>query len=141
MTLTVLAQAPTATTGVIAGTVAQTFHFGSFTFSFPLPGITVHLLPVGGSTDVVPAVTTRSNGSYELDGVAPGSYQVEFVDPAGKYATQWWNAAATQAAASTVTVTAGQATTGISASLTPAPASGSGTASAQVKAQVMQHTS
>jgi hypothetical protein len=31
----------------------------------------------------VPPVTSGSNGFYEFDGVAPGSYQVEFVDPTG----------------------------------------------------------
>ena len=62
-------------------------------------------------------MTVSANGSYEFDGVTPGDYQVEFVDPSGKYATQWYNGtsagASAQSGASTVTLTALQVTTGI----------------------------
>ncbi len=125
--LTVLAQAPTATTGVLAGTVQETFHFGTFTFSFPLPGIAVHVVQVRQTADAVPAVTTAGNGSYEFDAVPSGAYQVQFVDPAGAFVTQWYNAtdagSANQAGASTVTVIAAKATLGINASLAATPAS------------------
>ena len=71
--------------------------------------------------DAVPPVTSGSNGFYEFDGVPPGSYQVEFVDPTGTHVTQWYNGTATgspnQAGASTLTLTAGNATVGINASL------------------------
>ena len=120
-TLTVLANAPTATTAVLAGTTSQTFTFGTFSFSFPLSGISVHLVAVGSTADAVPPVTSGRNGFYEFDGVPPGSYQVEFVDPTGAHVTQWYNGTATgspnQAGASTLTLTAGNATVGINASL------------------------
>ncbi len=121
VTITVLQQAPTSTTSVLAGTASTTFSFGTFHFTFPLSGITVHLYAVGSDTDAAPAATTAANGSYEFDGVAPGSYQVEFVDPNAAYATQWYNATATGSAdrggASVVTLTAATATTGVNGSL------------------------
>ncbi|HEU5008881.1 MAG TPA: glycoside hydrolase family 3 C-terminal domain-containing protein [Jatrophihabitantaceae bacterium] len=122
LTLTVLQQAPGATTADLAGTVNTVLHFGPYTFAIPLQNIDVHLVPVGSTSDAVPAVTTSSNGFYEFDGVPAGAYQVEFVDPANKYATQWYDGtsagAATQAGAATVTLTAGKASVGVNASLT-----------------------
>ncbi|WP_231121372.1 glycoside hydrolase family 3 C-terminal domain-containing protein [Motilibacter peucedani] len=118
--LTVLGQAPTSTTAVLAGSTNLSISFGGNSFSFPATGVAVHLVPVGSTTDAVPAATTGSNGSYEFDGVAPGDYQVEFVNPASGYAPQWFNGtpngSADQAGASTVTLTAGQATTWVNAS-------------------------
>ena len=81
----------------------------------------MHLVAAGSTTDAVPPATTATNGSYEFDSVPPGDYQVEFVDPTNTYVTQWYNGTATgatdQAGASTLTVTAAKATTGINASL------------------------
>ena len=86
-----------------------------------MAGITVHLVTAGSTDDAVPAVTSATNGSYEFDAVPPGDYQVEFVDPKGVYVTQWFNGTAAgspnQAGASTVSLTAGVATTGVNASL------------------------
>jgi SdrD B-like domain len=117
----VLVRAPTSTTAVLAGTVSQTLHFGTFSFKIPVAGITVHLMTAGGSGDAQPAVTSASNGSYEFDAVAPGAYQVEFVDPKGVLKTQWFNGTAAgspdQAGAATVTLTAGKATTAVNVSL------------------------
>ncbi len=119
LTLTVLNQAPTATTAVVAGAANITFSFGSFHGSFPFANLTVHLVVAGTMTDALPPATTGSNGFYEFDAVPPGDYQVEFVDPTAKYATQWYNGTANgspdQAGAVTLTLTAGNATTGISA--------------------------
>ena len=118
--MTVINNAPTSTTAVLAGTDVATISFGTFHFNIPLTGIAVHLVAVGSTSDAVPPATTASNGFYEFDNVPPGSYQVEFVDPTGKYSPQWYNGTATgspnQAGASTVTLTAGNATTGVNAS-------------------------
>ena len=124
ITITVLQAAPTATTAVLAGTVYEVRTFGTFHFTAPAPGMTVHLFAVGSDTDAAPAATSASNGSYEFDAVAPGDYQVEFVDPTGAYATQWYAANATGAADRTggavVHLTAAQATTGVNATLVAA---------------------
>ena len=128
VTLTVLTAAPTATAAVVAGTVSQQAHYGPYTFNVAAPNIAVHLVAPGSTTDVAPPVTSASNGSYEFDNVAPGSYQVEFVDPANKLATQWYNGtpagSATQAGASTVSATAAQATVAINATLVAGPPQG-----------------
>ena len=120
LTLTAINNAPTSTTAVLAGTDVATISFGTFHFSIPLTGIAVHLVAVGSTSDAVPPATTASNGFYEFDNVPPGTYQVEFVDPTGKYSPQWYNGTATgspnQAGASTVTLTAGNATAGVNAS-------------------------
>jgi len=119
LTLTVLQQPPSATAAVLAGTANATATFGSFHFSTPLANLNVHLVAAGSTADAVPSVSTGSNGFYEFDNVPPGAYQVEFVDPTGKYATQWYNGTSTgspgQSGASTVTLTAGNATVGINA--------------------------
>ncbi len=125
LTVTVLNAAPTATAGVLAGTVSQKLTFGTFSFTAPVANIAVHLVPVGSTTDAAPPATTAANGSYEFDGIRPGSYQVQFVDPANKLVTQWYNGTATgapsQTGASTVAVTAANATVGINATLVAAP--------------------
>jgi beta-glucosidase len=122
VTLTVLGQAPTPSTSVLAGTVSRTLTFGTFHFTLPVPNIGVHLVAVGSTTDAVPPAVSGSNGFYEFDAVPPGSYQVEFVDPNHTYKTQWFNGTATGAAdqsgASTITLTAGRATTEVNASVT-----------------------
>jgi beta-glucosidase len=114
LTLTAINNAPTATTAVLAGSDVTTSRR-----STPLPGIAVHLVAVGSTSDAVPSVITASNGFYEFDDVPPGMYQVEFVDPTGIHSTLWYNGTATgspnQAGASTVTLTAGNATVGINA--------------------------
>ncbi len=44
-------------------------------------GVTVNLVDSHGT--VVGTTTTDANGNYQIDGVAPGTYQVQFVSPAG----------------------------------------------------------
>jgi hypothetical protein len=123
-TITVLDQSPTSTAAVLAGTTRTIVHYGPYTFTVPAAGIAVHLLPVGSGTDAVAPATSASNGSYEFDGVPPGSYQVEFVDPSGHYQTQWYSGtdagATDRSGAATVTLTADQATVGINAKLVAA---------------------
>jgi hypothetical protein len=66
------------------------------------------------------SATTASNGGYDVNGLAAGSYIVEFFDPSGIYAFQYFNNATTSAAATAVAVTAGQTTPAINASLATA---------------------
>ncbi len=69
---------------------------------------------------------TNSNGTYTISGVPTGSYYVEFIPlydtaPGGKeYALQYWKDADTLVQGTPVAVTAGAATTGISAGLVTA---------------------
>jgi hypothetical protein len=61
-------------------------------------------------------------GTYLATGIAPGSYTVYFGDPAcglgpPNLAPQWYDNQPSQASAATITVTAGQTTTGIDAAL------------------------
>lgn len=60
---------------------------------------------------------TGPDGTYTTYNVPAGSYDVEFSDPAGNYATQWWQNSTTQAGATAVNVTAGGTASGINASL------------------------
>jgi hypothetical protein len=59
----------------------------------------------------------NDDGTYTIPGIAAGSYIVEF-QPWGKNrADQWWNGASSPGAATPITVTTGQAVTGIDAAL------------------------
>ncbi len=94
----------------ISGTVYSTS--GS-----PLPGICVYLYAAGGARTADAGVCTDAHGNYTMAVDNPGSYDVAFYDPLGRYATQWYGGASTQAAATTVSVVAGQTLTGIGASM------------------------
>ena len=83
----------------------------------PTAGVCAIAYPVSGHHG--PAVAeTGPDGSYEMDGLAPGSYSVEFTAGCGasSYATQWYSGAASKSAATPVTVTAGSVTQAIDAS-------------------------
>jgi HAMP domain-containing protein len=114
-TLTVLAKSPTPTTSTVTGLITNA------SSGADLANICVYLYPVGTSTAASYATCSMANGSYELDGVTPGSYDVAFADPADAYVTQWYNGtsggAATQSGASAVSLSAGVASTGINAAM------------------------
>jgi protocatechuate 3,4-dioxygenase beta subunit len=99
-----------ANVGSITGTVTGP--------SGPIFSAQVKLFTPGGTTPIATATSLAAGGGFTFNQVAPGTYQVEFA--ADGYAAQWWNGAADQANATLVTVTAGQTTSGISASLQPA---------------------
>ncbi len=71
--------------------------------------------PAGGGLPVL--APTAANGSYQLDGLTPGHYTVEFSAGCGvsSYHTQWFDGAATQAAATPVQVHSGTITAMIDA--------------------------
>ncbi|MCA1711296.1 MAG: carboxypeptidase regulatory-like domain-containing protein [Actinobacteria bacterium] len=77
----------------------------------PLAGICVYIDNGTGST-------TAADGTYTFTGLATGSYRVHFFDcrPDGVYVAEWYNNASYQNA-TLVSVTAGQAVTGINAGL------------------------
>lgn len=63
---------------------------------------------------------TDASGIYRLAQLAAGSYNVAFIDCAGGgHTTQWANNQASQASASTITVTAGTTTGSVNAALSP----------------------
>ncbi|HET6809621.1 MAG TPA: carboxypeptidase-like regulatory domain-containing protein [Acidimicrobiales bacterium] len=102
--------------GIISGTVTDTASPAN-----PLSGICVAVVStsgggVGGST------TTAADGTYSVNALPTGTYTVQFTTGCpneGNYAPQWYQGAASQDAATAVSVTAGQATSGIDAALAP----------------------
>jgi protocatechuate 3,4-dioxygenase beta subunit len=102
--------------GAISGTVKAAGGSG-------LSGATISAYD-SATGSVVKTATSGADGTYTISGVAPGTYKVGFV-AAGR-SPAFYDAAATLAAAQTVTVTAGATKTGIDASLaTPPPTTGS----------------
>ncbi|MDQ0209547.1 carboxypeptidase regulatory-like domain-containing protein [Arthrobacter bambusae] len=105
------AQATTATTATISGTVTAPAGV-SLTSTF------VYASPVGNSSSpYLLTAVVAADGTYKLTGMAPGSYNVHFSGYNSGALDQWYKNAATQATATAVTVTAGQDMTGIDATL------------------------
>jgi Carboxypeptidase regulatory-like domain len=65
----------------------------------------------------IASALSGSNGAYTVSGLAPGSYEIEFVPPSDEYLTQYYGGVASLEAESPVAVGAGKATTGINAAL------------------------
>jgi phospholipase C len=114
-TVTVLGQSPSPTTSVLAGNLTDA------STGEAVANVCAYLYPVGNSTSAAYATCTLPNGSYEIDSVKPGSYDVAFYDPTSVYATQWYTGtdggAATQSGATAITLTAAKATTDIDGDL------------------------
>ena len=70
-----------------------------------------------GGWNYVNDVTTGDDGSYDLGGLAGGTYRVEFDDYSGTYQSQCYANKANLDAATDVTVAAGATTSGINATL------------------------
>jgi len=99
----------TSSTGAISGNVTNLS--GS-----PIGGICAAATDPFGNA--VTTVTTSSKGSYTITGLLPGAYQVRFEEcAAGTHLTQWFNGKPVLGDADSVSVTAGQTTSGINASL------------------------
>jgi hypothetical protein len=94
--------------GGIAGTVQVS---GS-----PAAGVCVIAYPVAGQ-QTPDVAETGANGTYQIAGLSPASYLVEFTSGCGasSYVTQWYNGAATKGTATPVAVTAGATTPSIDA--------------------------
>ena len=104
--------------GTITGTVT---HQGN-----PVAGECVTAYPVSPTPDPLfdgtlnPVIgVTASGGGYSLIDMLPGKYQVRFSIGCGAsgFADQWWHNAPSQGSATTITVAADGAVTGINASL------------------------
>jgi hypothetical protein len=103
--------------GKLSGTVTR------YTLSediVPLKSIEVTVYPASGIERPVGFATTKADGEYTVEGLASGSYKVEFsagFESALNYVTQYYEDAPTLAAATSVPVTAGATPTGIDAEL------------------------
>ena len=80
-----------------------------------LSGVCVSAVPAAAGEAAI--FTVSAGGSYTLDGLLPGRYRVEFQAGCGQagVTTQWWQDAASSAAARIVTVSPGATVSGIDA--------------------------
>jgi Carboxypeptidase regulatory-like domain len=86
----------------------------------PLAGICVTAVPVSADLAGSPPVTAVSrSGGYTLTDLTPGAYKVRFSPGCGAtgYARQWWQDASSAAAATAISVGAGQVVSDISATM------------------------
>jgi hypothetical protein len=94
-------------TGTVSGPTAS-----------PLAGgcVTAFSVPAGAA---LPVVAVTGTSGYTMADLVPGRYKVEFTSGCGTtgYATQWWKDAASQKAATVITVGPSQDVSGISATL------------------------
>ena len=109
--------------GNVSGTVT------SASTGAALGDVCEYLYQPGGTTDAYSSCTL-ANGTFQVTGVASGSYDVAFSDPTGLYATQWYDGtaagASTQYGAVAVTVTNG-GTVEVDATMAPGQGTLSGT--------------
>lgn len=84
-------------------------------------GVSIHLLQQQNDVwTLVYTGNTDPTGAYKIDGVAPGSYQVQFSDPAGWHIAQYYDHVSSQSLATPISVVAGVTNANIDASITPA---------------------
>lgn len=81
----------------------------------PLNNICVTIVQAADTADFA---CTDSSGHYRSSGLAGGDYQLEFENYGGRYLSQWYGGATTQAGSQPVTLTTGQDKTGINAAMT-----------------------
>jgi hypothetical protein len=68
------------------------------------------------------AATTAADGSYVIEGVLPEQYRIRFIPPSGSgLAVEWFDNSATRSGAQIISVSPGQAVTGIDAVLESSP--------------------
>ncbi len=98
----------TPATGTVTGVLTDAISGASLAGAWA-----VAIAPNGGLTSVV----TAGNGSYEISGLAPGSYRLTFVDPVGGRAQEYFDNSPDYDGGSNVNVIAGSTTSGINAGL------------------------
>lgn len=94
---------------------------GSITGTTNPVATTVDLYSMSG-TLITNLNSSGSDGTYTISNLDPGTYRVQFRKTG--HITEWWNDSANFVGATTVTVTAGTATTSISPTLVANPGSG-----------------
>jgi hypothetical protein len=85
----------------------------------PVSGECVTAVPLAAGD--TPVIAISAAGTYSLVDLTPGQYKVEFSTGCGAtgYATQWWQDASSEQAATVLTVMPGGTVSGISATLAP----------------------
>ncbi len=86
--------------------------------------VTVEAFLVGSKTGTESSAATAPNGQYQIVGLFPGTYKVEFVAPG--FDTVWYPGTGSEAAAKPVQITAQTTLSNINAEVTGKPASISG---------------
>jgi hypothetical protein len=83
----------------------------------PVDGVCVIAYPSAGGQAPSVAETVAADGSYQLTGLLPDSYKVEFTAGCGSssYVTQWYNGSSSRTGATSVPVSAGTVTGSIDA--------------------------
>ena len=88
-----------------------------------ITGICVNAFPVGGTSSAGTAGASAADGTYSIEGLLPGSYDVEFSAGScgGSYVSQWYNAtpsgASSISGALAVAVTVASPATSINAAM------------------------
>ncbi|GAA5038471.1 hypothetical protein GCM10025738_27710 [Microbacterium fluvii] len=77
----------------------------------------VQIYSTTDSNSYLTSGSVAANGTYKVSGLAAGTYKVKFSTTATGAASEWWDNKTTFAAASKLTLTAGQAKTGVNATL------------------------
>ena len=92
----------------------------------PAVGVEVRAVPADPARSPV-STSIRPDGSYKLEHLPPHDYRVVFLPASAQLAPQWFNEAASEVAATIVTVSIGTTIGGVDAQLRPPGASISGT--------------
>ncbi len=106
-----------------------------------LSGICVYASAMGGSAPTYAFGSSTSTGAYTLEGLAAGSYAVEFYTDCGNkgnYVPQYYNDAPDYQSATAVPVTVGQTTGSINAAMAPGGAI-TGTVKSAATGKVISH--
>jgi len=74
----------------------------------PAGGVVISVLDEWPSWVISASTLTAADGTWNVDGLAPGSYRVRFRDLAGTRPRQWWQGGATYASATPVALAAGE---------------------------------
>jgi 5-hydroxyisourate hydrolase-like protein (transthyretin family) len=120
-----VAQARTA--GSVTGTAAMSGTVRLLTSGTPVPGVAVEAFSTADVANAIATTATNSAGTFRLPNLPEGSYKLRF--RGAGFVQLWYPGAATDADASTVTISPGQNRQGLDVRLGGVPATISGTVS------------